>query len=325
MPSAIRVHTTGGPEVLVWESFDPGPPGPGEVRLAQAAAGLNYIDTYHRTGYYPLPLPFTPGVEGAGTIEAVGEGVTAFRIGDRVAYAGPVGAYAEVRLIPADKLVKLPADISFEQAAAVLLQGMTAQMLLRRVYRVKAGDTILVHAAAGGTGLLLCQWASALGATVIGTVSTEAKAALARANGCHHPILYTQQDFVAEVSRLTDGKKLPVVYDSVGQETFLKSLDCLQMRGLMVSFGQSSGPVAPIPPVLLSQKGSLYLTRPTMFHYTGTRQELDDTSGELFEALRLGHIRVMLNQRFPLREAAEAHRQLQKRQTTGSTVLLAGA
>ena len=322
MPFAIRVHRTGGPEVLSWEEIEVGAPGPGQVRLKQAASGLNYIDTYHRTGYYELPMPFIPGVEGAGTVEAVGEGVAGLAVGDRVAYAGPVGSYAEVRLVPADKLVRLPDAVSFEQAAAVMLQGMTAHMLLKKVYAVQPGDTILVHAAAGGTGLLLCQWAAAMGATVIGTVSTDAKAELAHANGCHHPILYTRQDFVVEVNRITGGAKLPVVYDSVGKDTFLRSLDCLRMRGLMVSFGQSSGPVDPIVPVLLSQKGSLYLTRPTLFHYIAKREELEAAAGELFGAVAGGVVRVSLNQRFPLREAAQAHTALQSRATTGSTVLV---
>jgi len=322
MSFAIRVHRTGGPEVLTWEEIEVGAPGPGQVRLEQAASGLNYIDTYHRTGFYEQPMPFIPGVEGAGTVEAVGEGVTGVSVGDRVAYAGPIGSYAEVRLIPAEKLVRLPDAVSLEQAAAVMLQGMTAHMLLKKVYAVQKGDTILVHAAAGGTGLILCQWASALGATVIGTVSTEEKAALAQANGCHHPILYTKQDFVAEVNRITGGAKLPVVYDSVGKDTFLRSLDCLRMRGLMVSFGQSSGPVDPIVPVLLSQKGSLYLTRPTLFHYIATRPELEAASSELLEAVAGGVVRVAINQRFPLREAAQAHTALQSRGTTGSTVLV---
>ncbi|MEZ4699483.1 MAG: quinone oxidoreductase [Rhodothermales bacterium] len=322
MPYAIRIHKTGGPDVMKWEEVSVGMPGPGEVRLIQAASGLNYIDTYHRTGLYELPLPFTPGVEGAGTVDAVGEGVTAVRVGDRVAYAGPLGSYAEARILPADKLVKLPDAISFEQAAAMMLQGMTAQMLIRRVYEVKRGDTILIHAAAGGTGLILCQWASALGATVIGTVSTEEKAELARANGCHHPIIYTKQDFVEEVNRITGGAKLPVVYDSVGKDTLIRSFDCLRIRGLMVSFGQSSGPAEPIPVTFLTQKGSLYLTRPSMFHYTGTRDELVATANELFDAVLSGKVRIAVNQRFPLKEAAKAHVALQSRATTGSTVLV---
>jgi len=264
MPHAIRVHEVGGPEVLKWEEVNVGDPGPGQVRLRQEAAGLNFIDVYHRTGLYPQQLPFIPGVEGAGVIDAVGQGVTDLKAGDRVAYGGPVGGYAEVRLIPADRLVKLPDAISSEQAAAAMLQGMTAHMLLRRVHAVKAGESILVHAAAGGVGLILCQWAKALGATVIGTVGSDEKAQLARAHGCDHPIIYTRQDFVAEVGRITDGAKVPVVYDGVGRDTFMKSLDCLARRGMMASFGNSSGAVDPFPPGLLAQKGSLFLTRPTL-------------------------------------------------------------
>src|SRR6476646_7906946 len=247
MPNAIRVHQVGGPEVLKWEEVEVGDPGPGQVRLRQEAAGLNFIDVYHRTGLYPQPLPFTPGVEGAGVVQAVGEGVTNVSTGDRVTYAGPIGGYAEERLIDADRLVKLPDSISSEQAAAMMLQGMTAWMLLRQVHRVEAGETILIHAAAGGVGLIACQWARALGATVIGTVGSDEKAELARAHGCDHPIVYTRQDFVAEVERITGGKKLPVVYDSVGADTFSRSLDCLHRRGVMASFGNASGPVDPFP------------------------------------------------------------------------------
>ena len=321
MPNAIRIHETGGPEVLSWEEVELGQPGPGQARIRQEAAGLNFIDVYHRIGLYPQQIPFTPGVEGAGTVEAVGEGITNVKMGDRVAYAGPVGGYAEERLIDADRLVKLPDDIAFEQAAGMMLQGMTAQMLLRAVYSVKSGDTILVHAAAGGVGLILCQWASALGATVIGTVSTEEKAELARAHGCHHPILYTRQDFVAEVDKLTAGQKLPVVYDSVGKDTFMQSLDCLRPRGLMVSFGNASGPVDPISPLILSQKGSLFLTRPTLFHYIATRPELERSATELFNIVRSGKVKIEIRQRFPLKEAAEAHRALEARKTSGSTIL----
>jgi len=321
MSHAIVVHQPGGPEQLVWEKVDVGEPGPGQVRLRQKAVGLNFIDVYHRSGLYPQPLPFTPGVEGAGTIEQVGPGVEGFAQGDRVAYAGPIGGYAEERLIAADRLVRLPDDISFEQAAGMLLQGLTADMLLRGVRQVSEGDTILVHAAAGGVGLILCQWAAALGATVIGTVSSEAKAELAEAHGCHHPIIYTRQDFVAEVDRLTNGAKLPVVYDSVGRDTFLRSLDCLQRRGLMVSFGQSSGPVEPFAPGLLSQKGSLFLTRPTMYDYVRERRELERSAEALFDAVRSGKVKVDIRQRFPLAEAAEAHRALEGRKTSGSTIL----
>ena len=324
MPHAIRVHRPGGPEELVWEEVAVSDPGPGQVLLRQTAVGLNYIDVYHRSGQYPQPGPFIPGVEGAGVVESVGADVDALKPGDRVAYAGPIGGYAEERLIAADRLVRLPDDMSDEQAAAVLLQGMTADMLIRSVWPLHAGDTILIHAAAGGVGLIACQWASALGATVIGTVSSDEKAELASAHGCHHPIVYSRQDFVAEVDRLTDGKKLPVVFDSIGRETFLRSLDCLQKRGLMVSFGQASGPIEPFAPRLLAQKGSLFLTRPTLFDYIATREELERSAASLFEAVRGGKVRVDIGQRFPLSQAAEAHRALEGRKTTGSTILTIG-
>jgi NADPH2:quinone reductase len=321
MPHAIRVHKPGPPEVMIWEEVEVGDPGPGQVRVRQQSAGLNFIDVYHRSGLYVLPLPFTPGVEGAGVVDSVGEGVDYVKVGDRVTYAGPVGGYAEVRLIDVERLVKLPAAIDFEQAAAMMLHGMTARMLLRSVYPVAAGDTILIHAAAGGVGLIMCQWASALGATVIGTVSTEEKAELARKHGCRHAIVYTQQDFVAEVERITDGAKLPVVYDSVGRDTFMKSLDCLQPRGLMVTFGQSSGPVAPFSPTVLAQKGSLYLTRPTLYNYTQARAQLEQSAAELFEVVSSGEVRIEVKQRFPLEKAVEAHRALEARATSGSTIL----
>jgi len=322
MTHAIRIHQTGGPDVLKWEEVEVGEPGPGQVRLRQEAAGLNFIDVYHRTGLYKQELPFTPGVEGAGVVDAVGEGVDHLKKGDRVAYAGPLGGYAEERLIDADRVVKLPKGISCEQAAGMLLQGMTAQMLLRSVFPVHDGDTILVHAAAGGVGLIMCQWAKALGATVIGTVGSEEKAELARAHGCDHPILYRKQDFVAEVNRITGGEKLPVVYDSVGRDTFMKSLDCLRVRGLMVSFGNASGPVEPFSPLMLSQKGSLYLTRPTLFHYVASREQLERSAGELFDVVASGKVKIEVQQRFPLKDAAEAHRELEARKTTGSTVLI---
>ena len=321
MTHAIRIHQPGGPEALKWEEVEVGEPGPGQARIRQAAAGLNFIDVYHRTGLYKQPLPFTPGVEGAGTVESVGPDVEYLKAGDRVAYAGPIGGYAEERLVPADRLVKLPDDISFDQAAAIMLQGMTARMLLRVVFPVQQGDTILIHAAAGGVGLVMCQWASALGATVIGTVSNEEKAELARVHGCDHPILYTHQDFVAEVKKLTAGEMLPVVYDSVGRTTFAKSLDCLKKRGLMVLFGNSSGPVQPFPPGVLAQKGSLFLTRPTLFDYIATRQELEQAAADLFDVVASGKVKVEVKQRFPLKDAAEAHRALEARQTTGSTIL----
>jgi NADPH:quinone reductase len=321
MPHAIRIHKTGHPEVLQWEEVEVGDPGPGQVKISQKAAGLNFIDVYHRTGLYKQDLPFTPGVEGAGTVEAVGPDVTNVKGGDRVAYAGPIGGYAEERLIEADRVVKLPKSISCEQAAGMMLQGMTAQMLLRSVFPVHEGDMILVHAAAGGVGLIMCQWAAALGATVIGTVGTEEKAELARMHGCAHPIVYSKQDFVAEVRRITAGEKLPVVYDSVGRDTFMKSLDCLKVRGLMVSFGNASGAPEPIAPGLLAQKGSLYLTRPTLFHYIATRDQLEQSANELFDMVSSGKVKVEVQQRFALKDAADAHRALQARRTTGSTIL----
>jgi NADPH2:quinone reductase len=321
MPHAIRIHQTGAADVLQWEEVEVGEPGRGQVKLRQEAAGLNFIDVYHRTGLYPQPLPFTPGVEGAGVVEAVGAGVDNVQAGDRVAYAGPIGGYAEERLIDAGRLVKLPESISCEQAAGMMLQGMTARMLLRSVHRVQPGETILIHAAAGGVGLIVCQWAKALGATVIGTVGSDEKAELARAHGCDHPIVYTREDFVAEVERITNGDKLPVVYDSVGRDTFTKSLDCLRRRGMMVSFGNASGPVDPFPPALLAQKGSLFLTRPTLFDYIATRAELERAASELFDVVTNGKVEVEIAQRFPLSQAAEAHRALEGRKTTGSTIL----
>jgi NADPH2:quinone reductase len=321
MTHAITINQTGGPEVLQWDEVEVGAPGRGQVRIRQEAAGLNFIDVYHRTGLYKQEFPFTPGVEGAGVVEAVGDDVTNVKKGDRVAYAGPLGGYAEERLIEAEKLVKLPKAISCEQAAGMMLKGMTAQMLLRSVFPVHKGDTILVHAAAGGVGLIMCQWAKALGATVIGMVGTDEKAELVRQHGCDHPIVYSRQDFVAEVKRITGGEKLPVVYDSVGRATFMKSLDCLKMRGLMVSFGNASGPVEPFSPLVLSQKGSLYLTRPTLFHYIATREQLEQSAKELFDVVATGKVKIEVQQRFALKDAAEAHRQLEGRKTTGSTIL----
>jgi NADPH2:quinone reductase len=321
MTHAIFVRQAGGPEQLAWEEVEVGDPRSGQVRLKQTAIGLNFIDIYHRSGLYPQKLPFIPGVEGAGVVESIGPGVDGLKTGDRVAYAGPIGGYAETRLIAADRLVTLPDDISDEQAAAMMLQGMTVDMLIRSVWPLHAGDTILIHAAAGGVGLIMCQWAAALGATVIGAVSSDEKADLARAHGCRHAIVYSKQDFVLEVARLTDGKKLPVVYDSVGRDTFVRSLDCLQKRGLMVSFGQASGPVEPFAPGLLAQKGSLYLTRPTLFDYISTREELDRAAASLFDAVRTGKVKVDIGQRFPLSAAAEAHSALESRKTVGSTIL----
>jgi NADPH2:quinone reductase len=324
MAHAIRMHRTGGPEVLVWEPVTVGEPQAGEVRLRHTAVGLNYVDTYHRSGLYPVAsLPAVPGVEAAGVVEAVGPGVSEVQPGDRVGYAtGPLGAYAEQRLIPADRLVPLPAGVDDRVAAAVMLKGLTAQFLLRQTYRVQAGETLLVHAAAGGVGLLLCQWANRLGATVIGTVGSEEKAALARAHGCHHTILYNQEDFVARVRALTDGAGVPVVYDSVGRTTFMGSLDCLRPRGMMVNFGQASGPVPPIEIGLLGAKGSLYLTRPSLFVYMARRPDLLAAAAELFAAIAEGWLKIEINQTFPLDQAEAAHRALEARATTGSSLLL---
>lgn len=323
MSHAIVVHETGGPEQMCWESVATPEPGRGEARVRHTAVGLNFIDVYFRTGLYAPPqLPFTPGMEGAGVVEAVGEGVDNVAPGDRVAYAaGPPGAYAETRALAADRLVTIPDGISDEQAAAMMLKGMTAWYLLRRTYPVASGETILIHAAAGGVGLIACQWAQHLGATVIGTVGSPEKAELARAHGCHYPVNYNTEDFVGRVREITGGTGVPVVYDGVGQATFDGSLDCLRPRGLMVSFGQSSGPVPPLNLGQLAAKGSLFLTRPTLFHYVAARAELETAAGELFDLVRKGVVTIEVNHRFPLREAAEAHRALEGRQTTGSTVL----
>jgi len=320
MTHAIRVHKTGGPDVLHWETITVPQPGPGEVRLRHTAIGLNFIDVYYRTGLYQAPLPFIPGMEGAGIIEAVGPGVHDLAVGDRVAYAGLIGGYAEERIAPAARLVKLPDDIADETAAAMMLQGMTTHYLIRKIYPVAPGDTILIHAAAGGVGLILCQWASALGATVIGTVSTDEKAALAKANGCRYPIVTSREDFVARVAEITNGKKLPVVYDSIGRDSFMQSLDCLRPRGIMVLFGQSSGPVPPFDLGILASKGSLMVTRPTMGHFIASREELTAAASELFDVVASGKVKIAVNQHFPLEKAADAHRALEARRTTGSTV-----
>ena len=324
MSKAIRIHEYGGPEVLRWEDVEVGAPGPGQLRVRHAAVGLNYIDVYHRTGLYPLPsLPWTLGMEGAGQVEAVGEGVTEFKVGDRVAYASPpVGAYAEVRLVPADRVVALPDTIDDRTAAAMMLQGMTAQYLLRRTYRVRPGDAILLHAAAGGVGLIASQWARDLGATVIGTVGNDDKAELARAHGCHHVIVYSRENFAERVREITGGQGVAVVYDSVGQATFMGSLDCLRPLGTMVSFGNASGPVPPFEPGILAAKGSLFLTRPSLMHYTAKRADLVASAAELFEVVGNGMVKIEVRQTYPLAETAQAHRDLEARQTTGSTVLL---
>jgi NADPH2:quinone reductase len=324
MTGVVRVHEVGGPDALRFEEIEVGSPGPGQVLLRQTAVGLNFIDVYYRTGLYPPPqLPFVPGLEAAGVVEAVGEGVRDLRVGQRVAYASPpIGAYAKRRLMPADRLVALPGGIDDETAAAIMLKGMTAQYLLRRTYRVQSGQTILFHAAAGGVGLIACQWAKHLGATVIGTVGSEAKAEVARAHGCAHVIRYDREDVVARVREITGGKGVPVVYDSVGQTTFESSLDCLAPFGMLVSFGQSSGKIAPVDLGILSQKGSLYVTRPTLMTYTAERSDLVAAANELFDVVQSGAVRIGINQRFPLRDAAAAHRALEGRRTTGSTLLL---
>jgi NADPH2:quinone reductase len=323
MPKAIRFHRIGGPEVLQWEDVELDPPAAGEARVRHHAAGLNYIDTYHRTGLYAVPLPSGIGVEGAGVVESVGEGVTVVAPGDRVAYGGaPLGAYSEVRNLPAHRLVKLPDAISFEQGAAMMLQGLTAQYLLRRTYRVQPGDTILIHAAAGGVGLIVCQWAKALGATVIGTVGSDEKAALARAHGCDHAIVYTRENFLERVREITGGGGLPVVYDSIGKDTFMDSLRCLRPLGTMVLFGAASGPVPPFDLAQLAPLGSLYVTRPTIGSYTAKREELEAMAAELFDVVGSGKVRIEIRQRYALADAAQAHRDLEARRTTGSTVLL---
>lgn len=324
MSKAIRIHENGGAEVLRWEEVSVGNPETGQLKLRQTAVGLNFIDIYHRTGLYPLPqLPAIIGLEGAGVITAIGTDVNEYQVGDRVAYAGPpMGAYAEERLMPADRVVKIPAGISDIQAAGMMLQGMTARYLLHGCYQVKPGDTILIHAAAGGVGLIVCQWAKYLGATVIGTVGSREKADLAKAHGCDHPILYREEDVVQGVRELTGGKGVDVVYDSVGKDTFFSSLDCLRPRGMMVSFGQSSGSVPAFDPSLLNAKGSLFLTRPSLMHYTAERGDLLNCAADLFEVVQTGAVKIEVNQTFPLQEAAEAHRALEGRRTTGTTVLL---
>ncbi len=319
----IRFHETGGPEVLRVEDDETTAPGPGEARMRQHAIGLNYIDVYHRSGLYPVPLPSGIGLEGAGVVEAVGADVRDIQPGDRVAYAGgPLGAYATVRNIPADRLVKLPDAVSFEQGAAMMLKGLTAQYLLRRTHRVRPGDVILFHAAAGGTGLIICQWAKALGATVIGTVGSEDKAALVKFHGCDHPILYRRENVVERVKAITGGEGVAVVYDSVGRDTFMDSLNCLKPMGMMVSFGNASGPVPPFETGLLAQKGSLFLTRPTLFTYAAKRADLLAMAAELFEVVQTGRVKIQIHQRYALKDAAQAHRDLESRRTTGSSLLL---
>ncbi|TPQ39132.1 MULTISPECIES: quinone oxidoreductase family protein [Cupriavidus] len=322
MHHAIRIHETGGPEKLVWDQISVDDPGPGQARLRQTAVGVNFIDIYFRTGLYPLPLPFIPGREAVGVVEAVGPDVTSLKPGDRVVYSGVQGAYAQVRLVPADRLVKLPDGISDEIGAAVMQKGMTAQFLCRQTYQVGKDDTILVHAAAGGVGLVLCQWAKHLGATVIGTVSTEEKAKLVEAHGCDHALIHGKDDFVEVVKEITGGVGVPVVYDSIGKDTFMGSLDCLRPRGLMVLYGQSSGPVPPFDISILDKKGSLFLTRPTQNAYLPTRAKVEEGAQEVFDVVQSGAVKVHINQRFALKDAAEAHLAMESRKTTGSLVLL---
>jgi NADPH2:quinone reductase len=323
MNHAIRLHETGGPEKLVWEEVPVPSPKPGEALVRHAAVGLNFIDIYFRTGLYKVPsLPAVIGMEAAGTVEAVGEGVEDLKPGNRVAYAmGPIGAYSQLRTIRADVLVKLPDDIPSETAAAMMLQGLTAQYLLRRTHKLQAGETILVHAAAGGVGLILTQWAKALGATVIGTVGSEAKAEIARAHGCDHVILSTD-DIAARVSEITHGARLPVVYDSIGRDTFTASLDCLAPYGLLVSYGNASGPVTGVDIGILAAKGSLFVTRPTLATHTAKRADLLAMSEDLFAVVRSGKVKIEVNQTYPLKDASEAHRALESRKTTGSSLLM---
>lgn len=322
MPHVIRIHQNGGPEQMRWEEVTVGDPGPGEVRVRNTAIGLNYIDTYHRSGLYPMPLPLVLGSEGAGVVEAVGPRVKEFKVGDRVAYAQPIGAYAEVLLRPVARLVKIPAGIKDETAAAMMLKGMTAWYLCRRTYRVKKGDTIVVQAAAGGVGQILCQWAKHLGATVIGTVGSDEKVALAKKAGCKHVVVMSREKLSERVKAITKGRGVPVVYDGVGKDTFVESLDCLMPLGLMASFGNASGAVVPVNIGILAQKGSLFLTRPTLVNYTATREDLLTAARDLFAVVKKGAVKIAINQRYPLREAAQAHRDLEARKTTGSTVLL---
>ncbi|WP_175846378.1 quinone oxidoreductase family protein [Burkholderia arboris] len=323
MPKAIRYDQPGGPDVMKWVDVEVGEPKAGEVRIRQHAVGLNYIDVYFRTGLYPQPLPGGLGMEAAGEVTAVGDGVTALKVGDRVAYVGqPPGAYAQERVMPAERLVKLPDGISYDDAASVMLQGLTAHYLLRRTYPVKAGDTILIHAAAGGVGLLVCQWAKALGATVIGTVGSDEKAELAKAHGCDHPIVYTRENFTQRVKEITNGAGVPVVYDSIGKDTYIGSLDSLAPLGYFVSFGNASGPLPPIDSKEFSSRGSLFFTRPTLFSYIAKRADLEAAAAELFDVILSGKVKTSINQRYPLAEVGRAHADLEARKTTGSTILV---
>jgi NADPH2:quinone reductase len=323
MAKAIRFHRAGGPEVLQLDDIEVGDAADGQARVRNTAIGLNFIDTYHRSGLYPMPLPSGIGLEAAAVVEAVGKGVTHVKPGDRVGYAGgPPGAYSQARLIPADRLVKVPEGISDNEVAAMMLKGLTVWYLLRRTYRVEKGETVLFHAAAGGVGLIACQWLKALGVTVIGTVGSDDKARIAKAHGCDHTIVYTRENFVDRVKEITGGRKVPVVYDSVGKDTFMGSLDCLQPRGLLCIFGNGSGPVSAFDLNLLAAKGSLYVTRPSLMVYTARRQDLETGAKELFEVVKSGKVKIEINQTYKLQDAAQAHRDLEARKTTGSTVLL---
>ena len=323
MTKAIRISRTGGPEVMEYVDVEVGEPGPGEARVRHAACGLNYIDVYFRTGLYPQPLPAGLGMEGAGVVEAVGSGVTHVKPGDRVAYAGrPPGAYAEARVMPASVLVKLPDNIDFETGAAMMLQGMTVQYLLRRTFPLKGGETVLFHAAAGGVGLIACQWARALGVNLIGTVGSDEKGELARQHGAAHVINYNKENFVERVREITGGKGVPVVYDSIGKDTFTGSLDCLSPLGMMVSFGSAFGPVPPFSLNELASRGSLFITRPTLFSYTARREDLDAMAADLFDVVGSGKVKIEINQRYALKDAAQAHIDLEARKTTGSSILL---
>jgi NADPH2:quinone reductase len=324
MPFAIRIHQTGGPEVMQWDEVEAGDPGPGEVRIRHTAIGVNFIDTYHRSGLYPLPLPASIGREAAGIVEALGPGVTEVAIGDRVAYCtgSSLGSYAEVRVAPVERLIKLPEGITDAQAASMMLKGLTCQYLLRRTYPLRSGDTILFHAAAGGVGQIACQWTKALGVTMIGTVGSDEKAELAKSLGCAHTINYSRESFVEKTRELTAGKGVPVVYDGVGKDTFMASLDCLSRFGLMVLFGNASGAVTAFNPGIMAQKGSLYMTRPTLDTYAGSRAELVAMADDLFNLVLAGKIKIEPSKMFALKDAAEAHRELEARRTTGSIILV---
>lgn len=320
---AIRINKNGGPEVMELVDVELGEPGPGEALVRHHAIGVNYIDVYFRTGLYPQALPAGIGMEGAGVVEKVGPGVTHVKPGDRVAYSGrPPGAYSQARVMPAEILVILPDELTFEQGAAMMLQGLTVQYLLNDTYKVKKGDTVLFHAAAGGVGLFACQWLKAIGATMIGTVGGPEKAALAKAHGCDHTILYREEDFVQKVKEITGGKGVPVVYDSIGKDTFMQSLDCLSPRGMMVTFGNASGPVPPLDLSILGAKGSLKVTRPTLMTYVHNRSLLEPMAADLFQMVISGKVKIEINQRYPLADAAQAHRDLEGRNTTGSTILI---